>query len=228
VKILILEDDDAQAELMCQWLKDAGYTVKRASECQQFLAVYEQYLPDLLVLDWELPDGTGIDVLETLRGKYSNNVPVLFTTQHDAEGDIVTALQAGADDYLIKPIRHKEFQARLRALSRRAGIRDESSTFVAGPFNIDTRKKVISLNGEAVKLTQKDYAVAECLFHNLGKALSREYLLKTVWGVEADLDTRTVDMHVSRVRRALKIGPENGLIIKTIYQYGYRLEKLED
>ncbi len=226
MKIAVLEDDDAQAELLLQWLEDAGHQVKRASECRQFLQDFSAYLPDLAVLDWQLPDGSGVDVLTHLRAKLASKIPVLFTTQRGAEADIVAALQAGADDYLVKPLRHREFSARLHALGRRAGIQDHAEIIIVGPFTIDRRREVILLDGEPVKLTQKDYSVALCLFQNMGKALSREYLLKTVWGVEAGLDTRTVDVHVSRVRWALKIGPENGFIIKTIYQHGYRLEWL--
>ncbi len=227
LKISILEDDDAQADLMQQWLGDAGHVVFRAKNCDEMRMLLLESLPDLVILDWELPDGTGIDMLGEIRNGHQPEVPVLFTTQRDAEEDIVLALKHGADDYLVKPLRVQEFNARLHALSRRAGIKDASDVLIEGPFQIDTRKEKVLVSGQAIKMTQKDYAVCLCLFENIGKALSREFLLKSVWGVEAGLDTRTVDMHVSRVRRALKIGPENGYVIKTIYQHGYRLETVD-
>ena len=149
----------------------------------------------------------------------------MFTTQRDAEEDIIAALKAGADDYLIKPLRHGELMARLSAVSRRSGIDDATQDIQYGPYTIDTKTERVLVDNEPVKLTRKDYLVAVCLFENLGKVLSREYLLKTVWGVEAGLDTRTVDVHVSRVRRSLNIGPHRGYMIKTIYQHGYRLEQ---
>ncbi|WP_086932963.1 response regulator transcription factor [Agarilytica rhodophyticola] len=228
MKISVLEDDDAQAELMSQWLTDAGHEINHSANCKQFIESFALFNPDLAILDWELPDGTGVEVLETIRQRFDSHIPILFTTQRDSEEDIVNALKNGADDYLIKPLRLREFSARLAALGRRAGIKNDSDLITEGPFVIDTKAEIVMRDGEPVKLTQKDYAVTVCLFKNLGKALSREYLLKDVWGVNAGLDTRTVDMHVSRVRRALKIGPENGFIIKTIYQHGYRLEKISN
>jgi len=228
VKIAILEDDSAQAELMTEWLLEQGHQVKHLELCQDFLREYAPYDPDVVILDWELPDGTGLDVLKKIRASQETSIPVLFTTQRDTEEDIVSALKFGADDYLIKPLRQREFEARLQALGRRAGIGDTTQPLREGPFLIDTESQVVTRDGESIKLTQKDYAVTLCFFQNLGKALSRDYLLKTVWGVNAELDTRTVDMHVSRVRRALKIGPETGFIIKTIYQHGYRLEKISE
>ncbi len=227
MKISILEDDDAQADLMQQWLSEAGHAVSRATTCAQMRVLLPESLPDLVILDWELPDGTGIEILGDIRRGHQRDVPVLFTTQRDAEEDIVLALKQGADDYLVKPLRFNEFTARLQALSRRAGIKAPSDVVREGPFEIDTRKETVSVNGQMIKMTQKDYAVCLCLFENIGKALSREFLLKSVWGVEVGLDTRTVDVHVSRVRRALKIGPENGYVIKTIYQHGYRLETVD-
>jgi len=227
VNILILEDDDAQAELVAQWVANAGHECTRASCCKDFLNEFPRMLPQLVILDWELPDGTGLEGLSTLRGRMHSEVPVLFTTQRDTEQDIVSALQAGADDYLIKPLREAEFSARLTALSRRAGINENTDTLlIEAPYELDISKQSVKLHGETLKLTQKDFEVCRCLFEHLGTALSREFLLKAVWGVSAGLDTRTVDVHVSRVRRALKLGLENGFIVKTIYQYGYRLEKL--
>jgi len=125
-----------------------------------------------------------------------------------------------------KPLRHQEYCARINALSRRAGVDQNLDSIKEGPFVIDTLSQMVRNEGNEVKLTQKDYALCLELFTNIGKALSREYLLQSVWGVNSGLDTRTVDMHVSRVRRALTLGPETGYIVKTIYQFGYRLEPI--
>lgn len=226
MKISVLEDDNAQAESLIQWLGDEGHEVQHSATCSDFQAKVSLFLPDFVILDWELPDGSGFEMLKLLRSSLLCDAPVLFTTQRDAEEDIVAALTAGADDYLIKPVRKKEFNARLSALSRRAGIKQQSDVLIEGPFRLDKCEKAIYFDDQVVKLTQKDYAVALCLFENIGKAMSREYLLNVVWGVNAGLDTRTVDVHVSRVRRSLKISPDNGYIIKNIYQYGYRLERV--
>lgn len=226
LKVVLLEDDYAQAELLQQWLVQGGYTVAHYDNCKAFISGFDDHLADLIILDWELPDGSGVEVLENLRSLKGCEAPILFTTQRDAETDIVSALEKGADDYLVKPLRKGELVARLTALSRRAGIDAPSSKVEIGNIVLDKDSESVFVDGEAAKMTRKDFLVAKCLIENIGKVLSREFLLKTVWGIEANLDTRTVDVHVSRVRRTLKIGPDMGYIIKTIYQHGYRLEKI--
>ncbi len=227
MKIVILEDDLAQAELVTQWLRDEQHDVRHVTNCRDFIELYKSEPMDMAILDWQLPDQTGIDVLHTLRTTLSSQMPILFATQRDSEDDIVNALRVGADDYLVKPLRHAELIARLSALSRRAGIDTSNSRLTLGPVTIDTLTETVTVSDEPVKMTQKDYQLAVCIISNPGKILSREYLLKEVWGVNASLNTRTVDVHISRVRRSLKIGPEIGYVIKNIYQHGYRLEKLE-
>lgn len=225
MKIAILEDDPAQAKLLTAWLENEGHSVVHAERCDRFLKLYAEESPDLLILDWQLPDSTGLDVLITLKTKFQSNEPTIFCTQRNSESDIVNALKHGADDFLTKPLRQAELIARLQAVGRRAGIENASQTVELGPIKLDIDQEQITVDGEPIKLTRKDFLVAQCLLTNFGKVLSREFLLKQVWGVDTDLDTRTVDVHVSRVRRSLKISPEMGYLIKTIYMHGYRLEK---
>ncbi|MFT6029472.1 MAG: DNA-binding response OmpR family regulator [Oleiphilaceae bacterium] len=227
MKIALLEDDPQQAELVCTWLLEAGHTVMHQANCKSFLKAFKADVFDLAILDWELPDQTGIDVLRQLRVVQKQNLPVLFTTQRDAEEDIVNALNNGADDYLIKPLRKAELMARIEAARRRAGIGSTEDVMTVGNVEVDSLKKEIRVDGEVVKSTQKEFGIALELFKNEGKVLSREYLLKQVWGVNAEINTRTVDMHVSRVRRSLKISPDMGYRITTIFQHGYRLEKVQ-
>lgn len=220
----LLEDDKAQALRTISLLEKEGHTVLHQELARTFMAEVLSQPVDLVILDWELPDKTGIDVLKNLRQEQESNIPVLFTTQRDSEEDVVTALKAGADDYLAKPLGEKELLARIEALSRRSGITSEQPVEI-GPIKLDKESEQILFDGEAVKLTRKDYLVAQCLIENLGKVLSRDYLLKEVWGIDSDLDTRTVDVHVSRVRRSLNIGPEMGYTIRTVHGHGYRLEQ---
>lgn len=226
MKIALLEDDQAQADLLIEWLTQEDIEVSHYSTCSSFKENITSDLPDLILLDWELPDGTGIEVLPHIRERFQLDIPVLFTTQRDAENDIVEALKLGADDFLTKPLRRAELLARLQALGRRAGIAAPDAKICIANIVLDREKEVITVDDEPVKMTRKDFLVAKSLIENEGKVLSREYLLKTVWGIEVDIDTRTVDVHVSRIRRALKIGPHMGYMIKTIYQHGYRLGKL--
>lgn len=226
MKIAMLEDDLAQASLVRSWLEAAGHTITHYALAADFLNSIKLEPFDLAILDWELPDGSGIETLQTLRKHEHNTQPILFATQRDSEEDVISALQAGADDYLVKPLRQGELLARIEVIRRRAGIHSPEEIITLADIEIDTRNHTIKVAGEIVKVTQKDYDVALHLISNIGKVLSREYLLKSVWGVGAELNTRTVDMHVSRVRRSLKINPDMGYCIKTIYQHGYRLEKI--
>lgn len=228
MKIAILEDDPIQAKLVTSWLTAEGFdSIILFTTGEDFLAGCASNLIDAAILDWELPDTTGIDVLKTLRTKTKHTFPVIFTTARDSEEDIINALNSGADDYLIKPIRRGELLARINVMRRRAGIETPSDNLDLGNININIPSRTIKVNGTAVKVTQKDFEVARILLSNVGKVLSREYLLKEIWGVSSDLNTRTVDVHVSRVRRTLGITPETGYRITTIYQHGYRLEKID-
>jgi DNA-binding response OmpR family regulator len=179
-------------------------------------------------LDWQVPELSGIEVLRHVRETLHDSVPVVFATQRKGEQDIVEALDQGADDYLVKPIRHRELLARINALQRRAGFDEDPEELQLGPIRISLKSQTVTVNDVKVKLTHKDYLLSCCLLRNFGKVLSREFLLKEVWGIGSDLHTRTVDVHVSRLRRSLNIGPDIGYYIKTIYHHGYRLEKIED
>ncbi|MEM7100746.1 MAG: response regulator transcription factor [Pseudomonadota bacterium] len=224
MNIWLLEDDPAQAQLLMGWLQDEGHTVTHFPRGGEIV----EHIPsggfDLLILDWELPDMSGIEVLAMVRQNVSWHVPVLFVTQREAESDIVNALASGADDYMIKQISKAEFIARVQALGRR--LVAEELDFEVGPYLFKPQSQSVSLNGNACELTAKDFDLALYLFQHVGRLLSRDQLLRDVWGVSG-LNTRTVDVHVSRIRKSMAISPENGFRIKTIYQHGYRLEPVE-
>ena len=167
----------------------------------------------------------GIDVLLKVRDVLGFEGPVLFATARDSEDDVVRGLSCGADDYLVKPLRQAELLARLAALWRRVSP-ESVDCLQLGPIELDRVNRLASINGARVELTPTEFRLASCLFTNVGKLLSREFLLREVWGISAKLDTRTVDVHVSRVRKLLKIGPDMGFCIKTVYRHGYRLEAL--
>ena len=226
LNIGLLEDDQPQSEMLCDWLREEGFTVSVAATVAQFIQLVKSQLFDLLILDWELPDTSGYEVLKQLRGVMTVATPILFTTQRDEEHDIVSALEAGADDYLIKPLRKAEILARLKAVLRRSNTEPPDLSLVLGPIELDLGTHTAKVNGEEVKLTNKDFDLAAFMFNNLGKILSREYLLKMVWGIGQDINTRTVDMHISRIRRKLNINQSIGYSLKTVYQHGYRLEKI--
>ncbi len=224
MEILLLEDDPVQSGVVTDWLHEAGHQVSAHGTAQEFLEAVGSKNFELLVLDWELPQSSGIEVLEEVRSRVNWHVPVLFVTQRDAEADIVRALEAGADDYMSKQASKPQFLARVNALGRR--LVNEELEFEVGPYRFAPQDRSATINGEPVKLTAKEFDLSLYMFRNLGRLLARDQILKDIWGVSG-LNTRTVDMHVSRIKKRLQIGPEQGYRIKTIYQHGYRLEKAE-
>lgn len=229
MKIALLEDEIDQARNLSNMLTSAGHHCEffHTGKAFTYAVLHNSY--DLLILDWQLPDTEGTEVLKTVRSQLNWRIPVIFLTSRDSEADIITALEAGADDYLVKPARDGELKARLTALSRRVGQENEASeSLVIGPYEINLSKRTINVSGEPVTLTDKDFDLAAFMFQNVGRLLSRDFLLERVWGISIDINTRTVDTHVSRLRRKLNIKPENGFRVKTIYQHGYRLEKVAE
>jgi len=226
--IALLEDDKDQSELMQATLEDAGHkcVVFSSGKDMTMALVRESY--DLLILDWLVPDMNGLEVLKWVRESMDWRIPVLFITQKDKEEDVVQALQGGADDYMSKPVKRAEMLARIESISRRSqpvNLDDEELEFA--PYILQRSSKTVMLNGENIEITRKEYELTLFLFRNAGRVLSRGYILETVWGRSADVNTRTVDTHISRLRRKLNIGAENGWKLTSIYQHGYRLEKSE-
>jgi DNA-binding response OmpR family regulator len=227
MRIAIVEDDASQADLVRLWLVGAGHACHTFGRGREFMRVMTRDSFDLLVLDWELPDVNGDAILAWVRANVREAVPVLFTTARDAEADIVAALKAGADDYLVKPLRKQELLARVEALGRRARPQPRAAeTLHVGEFEIDVDRRVVSRRGASVDLTQKDFDLAVFLFRNVGNLVSRGHILESVWGRTSDLNTRTVDTHISRLRSKLGLVPENGWKLTAVYQHGYRLEQL--
>ena len=229
MRIAYLEDDMAQAELVTHWLKEAGHNCIHMASGREFMSLLRRDTFDILVLDWEVPDMNGYAVLEEVRAS-GNRTPVLFATQRDDESSIVGALSQGADDYMVKPTKQAELLARISALGRRAGVSemDEETALSVGPWTVDRSRRQILLDEDAIKLTDKDYELACYLFQNVGKLMGRAHLLEKVWGIMTPIESRTVDVHISRIRRSLHIRPERGYRIKTVYQHGYRLEPIEE
>ena len=228
LRIALLEDDPAQAELLHRWFVSAKHRCYRFENAGSFLRAIHRESFDLVVIDWGLPDIPGDEVLERLRGESKWRVPVLFITSRDREEDIVHALEKGADDYMVKPVKRAETLARLAALARRAATTgDEDQIISLGDYRIDSKRRAVTCGTTVFELTQKEYELALFLFRNVGRLLSRGYILENVWGRRPDLNTRTVDTHVSRIRAKLRLTPDNGWRLTAVYQHGYRLERLE-
>jgi two-component system response regulator RegX3 len=225
VRIAILEDDPDQLALLQRWLTQDGHDVHGYVTGREAMTRATRESFDLFILDWQVPDISGAEVLKWLRNTVSRTVPVLFVTVRDSEQDIVFALESGADDYMIKPARQNELLARVHALLRRAYPREEETRLNFPPFEIDTQRGEIKRAGAKIELTPKEFDLAVILFRNVGRLMSRAHLQESVWGRSGDLATRTVDTHVSQVRKKLDLHGDAGYRVVPVYNYGYRLEK---
>ena len=226
MRIAILEGDASQRELLTQWLRTAGHHTHEFEHGVDLLNALKHERFDALLLDWNLPEVSGIDVLRELRERLHSAIPVIFYTARDQEDDVVRALRAGADDYLVKSGRRLELLARLETVPhRRRSVRRESQVFEVGVFRVDYQTRSITRDNEPVQLTAKDFGLAALLLRNVGQLLSRKYLHQTIWASNVVLSSRTLDTHLSRVRYKLKLTPEYGWSLRAVYGYGYRLEQ---
>lgn len=223
----LLEDDADQAAVVAQWLEEAGYAVRVFRTAAEFRRRQGAESIDLLLLDWMLPDTAGIDVLGWIRASGNSRLPVIFLTARDAEEDLVRALASGGDDYVVKPAKRRELLARVSALLRRHGANGANEGELdLGPYRIDMQRRRISISGRDIELTQREFDLANFLFRRQGRIVGRDALLEHVWNLSAAVSTRTVDTHVSRLRKKLDLNGENGWRLAAIYQHGYRLEQV--
>jgi DNA-binding response OmpR family regulator len=227
MRIAALEDDPAQLLVLTTVLREAGHEVhefKLTSDLKRFCS---RESADLFILDWMVPDQTGEEFLKWLRVERNDDTPAIFLTSRDAEEDVVAGLSAGADDFIIKPPSPRILLSRIDAVMRRSKAVAVPAVLDLPPYRVDPSQNEISLNGEVVELTEKEFALAFFLFRNIGRLLSRGHMFEAVWGRNPDVPTRTVDTHVSRVRSKLQLRPENGFRIVPTYSFGYRLEQLD-
>jgi two-component system response regulator RegX3 len=223
MRLGILEDDNKQIELYRLWLSTAQHQAVYFQTVAEFCAGLRGERFDLLLIDRELPDGNGEEALKWVRDNLGWELPVVFVTADDVEANIVSALRQGANDYVLKPPKYFELIARIEGLARRNRA-SALQVIKLGAYDIDLQNREVRLAGKAVELTQKEYELAIYMFQHPGRLLSRVHLLEAIWGLQAEIDTRTVDTHVSRLRRKLKVAPANGWEIISIYGYGYRIE----
>lgn len=225
--IALLEDEESIADLVRLWLTSAGYRMQHYATVAAFRQSAAVRLADLVIIDRMLPDGDGIDAVKWFHTEVAPGAPVIFASALDSEQDIVAGLDAGAEDYLVKPLRREELLARVRVLARRIG-RSPRGAIVCGAVTLDAANRRASVNGMPVALTDREFEVAAYLLRHRGRLVSRAELLKQVWRTSSALETRTVDTHVSRVRHKLQLQPAHGFSLEAVYNHGYRLRHAGD
>ncbi|MFM9970671.1 MAG: response regulator transcription factor [Burkholderiales bacterium] len=226
MRIAILEDDEIQATLIEGVAASAGHDCHLFANGAKLIRECGRESFDLFVLDWEVPESSGVEVLKWIRSSVPAMVPVIFVTSRESEQDIISVLAAGADDYMTKPIRPTEFVARLTALLRRSYPSRGGALSEFGEYAFDTRSMRLHISGKEVLLTQKEFDLALFFFRNIGRLLSRGHLIEAVWGRPNVAETRTLDTHLSKIRSKLALRPENGFKLIPVYSYGYRFERV--
>ncbi len=228
MRIAVLDDDSAQADLVCQTLSAAGHVCHAYGAGRELVRQLRRQTFDLLVLDWNVPDMSGEEVLRWVRESLSERLPVLFMTSRGQESDITSILNIGADDYVVKPVPAAVLLARVGSLLRRAyHLKPPAAREVFGEFEFDLHAKHVVVRGTKVAVTQKEFELALLLFQHLSRPLSRAHILDVIWKQATDIPSRTMDTHVSMLRSKLGLRPEHGYRLTPIYGYGYRLERLQ-
>jgi two-component system response regulator RegX3 len=224
-RVLIVEDEESFADPLAFLLRKEGFTTAVAATGQDALAEFDRNGADIVLLDLMLPGMSGTDVCRELRTRSA--VPVIMVTARDSEIDKVVGLELGADDYVTKPYSARELIARVRAVLRRGGEPAEDGApgvLAAGPVRMDVERHVVTVNGNAVALPLKEFDLLEYLLRNVGRVLTRGQLIDRVWGADYVGDTKTLDVHVKRLRAKVEADPGVPRHLVTVRGLGYKFE----
>ena len=226
--ILVVEDEEALVGAICYQLQREGFDALSAVDGLRGLDLFRERAPALVILDLMLPHINGLDLCRIIRGE--SEVPIIILTAKDAEADKVAGLEIGADDYVTKPFSMRELVTRVRAHLRRASMASggrpegEEGSLVAGPIQMDTQRHEVYVRGRLIELPPKEFALLEAFMLRPGKLVTRQILLSEVWGVEYFGDTRTLDVHIKRLRAKIEEDPRRPEHVKTVRGLGYKLQ----
>ncbi|GAA4858968.1 response regulator transcription factor [Saccharopolyspora cebuensis] len=223
-RVLIVEDEESFADPLAFLLRKEGFTAAVAADGQEALEEFDRNGADIVLLDLMLPGMSGTDVCKQLRQRSA--VPVIMVTARDSEIDKVVGLELGADDYVTKPYSARELIARVRAVLRRRGESEEVQPQVleAGPVRMDVERHVVTVSGAEIGLPLKEFDLLEYLLRNVGRVLTRAQLIDRVWGADYVGDTKTLDVHVKRLRSKIEPDPADPKFLLTVRGLGYKLE----
>ncbi len=222
-KIILIEDEQDITKLVTHYLTKEGFTVKSSLDGIKGLQLVRHEKPDLVILDLMLPEMDGLEICKRLRADPKTSaLPIIVLTAKGEESDKIVGLELGADDYVTKPFSPKELVARVKALFRRSERQVEGSThYRYGQISLDVARHEVKVGGKEIQLTAKEFSLLVQLLKNKGRVLTRETLLDTVWGYDSDVTTRTVDVHIRRLREKIPFLSE---AIVTVKSYGYKLK----
>ncbi|HEV7205873.1 MAG TPA: response regulator transcription factor [Jatrophihabitans sp.] len=223
-RVLVVEDEESFSDALSYMLRREGYEVEVAATGVEALTAFERSGADLVLLDLMLPGLSGTEVCRELRSR--SHVPIIMVTARDSEVDKVVGLELGADDYVTKPFSSRELVARIRAVLRRGAEPEELMLNVveAGPVRMDVERHVVSVDGQQVALPLKEFDLLELLLRNAGRVLTRGQLIDRVWGADYVGDTKTLDVHVKRLRAKIEPDPANPKYLVTVRGLGYKFE----
>ena len=224
-KILIVEDESSFSEALSFLLGKEGYDVAVAATGTDAIKQFNENGADLVLLDLMIPEISGVEVCKTIRT--SSQVPIIMLTAKDSEIDKVVGLELGADDYVTKPYSSRELIARIKAVLRRGTNEDiapENGILTAAGIRLDVGKHQVTVNGTLISLPLKEFEVLEFLMRNSGRVLTRTQLIDRIWGGDYYGDTKTLDVHIKRLRSKVEADPANPVLIQTIRGLGYKLE----
>lgn len=224
-RILLIEDEQSFRETVSFMLEKEGFEVRVAETGDDGLAAFEKHGADLILLDLMLPGRSGMDVCKAIRS--ASRVPIIMLTAKDSELDKVLGLELGADDYVTKPFSMRELVARVRAVLRRPlelGVDVEVGSIGAGPVRIDIDRHIVTVNGEKVAMPLKEFDLLEFLVRNAGRVLTRAQIIDRVWGSDYFGDTKTLDVHIKRLRAKIEADPANPVFVQTVRGLGYTFD----
>jgi DNA-binding response OmpR family regulator len=226
IRLAILDNDPKYLDLIAAAGRYAGYSCHTFSNARQLLRNLRQESYDLLLVDWKLPSMSGPKLIAEIIATQADarHFPIIIVTHQTEEHDIVSGLISGADDYIAKPVRMNELAARICALLRRSHPTDLEEVLVHGPYKLSKRTNLFEQDGEALCLTNKEFALAWRLFSRIGTLLSRQDLIENIWGIKSDINTRRLDTCVCTLRQKMNLRSSASLRIRSIYSIGYRLE----
>jgi len=221
-RILIVEDEESLSDPLSFLLEREGFEVRIADDGITAVTEFERHGADLVLLDLMLPGQPGTEVIRQIRG--TSQVPVIMLTAKDSEIDKVVGLELGADDYVTKPYSSRELLARIRAVLRRQGENEDLLTNVvtAGPVRMDVERHVVSVKNEEIAMPLKEFELLEMLLRNAGRVLTRGQLIDRVWGSDYVGDTKTLDVHVKRLRSKIEVDPASPVHLVTVRGLGYK------